>query len=237
MYKEKKILALIPARGGSKRLPRKNIKLLNGKPLVAWSIEQALASEFIDRVIVSTNDKEIAEVSRRFGAEIPFIRPEEFAADASLTIDAVIHALDFLRAQGESYDYLAMLEPTSPLRKHGDIDAGIVKLIDFPGANTLTSLGSGYLEQPRITKRLQNGFVVPYITGENQQADEAYIPYGVICLSRVESLYKNRDFYAKECIPLFIERWQNYEVDDEVDFFVIEKIMQENFSKISKGAD
>ncbi|PKP59014.1 CMP-N-acetlyneuraminic acid synthetase, partial [Candidatus Atribacteria bacterium HGW-Atribacteria-1] len=89
MYKGKTILGLIPARGGSKGVPRKNIKLLLGKPLIAWTIEQALASKYIDKVVVSTEDEEIAEISKKYGAEIPFFRPKDLATDKSLVIDAI----------------------------------------------------------------------------------------------------------------------------------------------------
>ena len=94
MYKNKKILAIIPARGGSKGLPRKNIKPLLGKPLIAWTIEQALASKYLDRVIVSTEDEEIAAISRKYCAEVPFLRPKELARDDSPTIDTLLHALN-----------------------------------------------------------------------------------------------------------------------------------------------
>src|SRR5436309_11175411 len=98
MYKGKRVLALIPARGGSKGIPRKNVREFLGKPLIAWSIEQALASERIDRLIVSTEDEEIAAVSRQFGAEVPFMRPAEFAADVSPVSEAILHTLKTLQS-------------------------------------------------------------------------------------------------------------------------------------------
>ena len=97
------MLAIIPARGGSKRLPRKNILDLAGKPLIAWTIETALVSKYIDRVIVSTDDQEIADISKKFGAEVPFIRPHQFALDSSTSIDVVIHLLDHLKDLDEQY--------------------------------------------------------------------------------------------------------------------------------------
>jgi len=238
MYKQKKILGLIPARGGSKRLPGKNIKVLNNKPLIAWTIEQALNSKFLDKVIVSTDDKEIAHISKQFRAEVPFIRPDELSSDKALSIDVAIHALEFLKTSREEYDYLALLEPTSPLRKPDDIDNGIRKLIDLPEADGLVSWGLVHLEHPMIVKRLKNNFMVPYTNlpqiKQSQEADEAYFPYGVIYLSKVESLYKNNTFYPEKTIPLLIERWQNYEIDDEVDFFVIEILIKKYMSVLSK---
>lgn len=230
MYKDKRILGLIPARGGSKRLPRKNIKLLLGKPLVAWTIEQTLKSRFLDRVIVSTDDEEIAIVSKQLGAEVPFIRPKELATDTASSVDVAIHALEFLLRIGQSYDYLALFEPTSPLRKQNDIDNGIAKLIDHPEAKNLTSLGLIHMEHPLLVKKIEDGFVIPYTDlleiHQTQQADCVYFPYGVIYISKVDSLYEDRTFFPKGSIPLFIERWQNYEIDDEIDLFIIGKIME-----------
>lgn len=229
MYKNKKILGLIPARGGSKRLPGKNIKPLLGKPLIVWTIEQALKSKLIDRVIVSTDDEAIVNISKRAGAQVPFIRPKKLASDTALSIDVALHALDLLQSQDDYYDYIALLEPTSPLRKRNDIDRGIEKLIDNPAANNLVSLGEVHLEHPLLIKKVHNGFVIPFNNPFNfskAARNKVYFPYGVIYLSKVDALYKNRDFYAKRTIPLFIERWQNYEVDDEIDFLIIEKIMR-----------
>ena len=113
---DKKVLAIIPARGGSKRLPRKNILPLGGKPLLGWTIDAANQCEHIDRVIVSTEDAEIAEVSKKFGCEIPFYRPHELSTDETTTLDVVLHLLDELEKADEHYDYVVLLQPTSPLR-------------------------------------------------------------------------------------------------------------------------
>ena len=125
MYNGHRILAVIPARGGSKRIPRKNIKNLNGLPLLAHSIREALESKLVDRVIVSTDDEEIASISARYGADVPFMRPAELAADKSPTVLCIEHALDELAAAGESYDCAVTLQPTNPLRSSDDIDKAI----------------------------------------------------------------------------------------------------------------
>jgi CMP-N,N'-diacetyllegionaminic acid synthase len=240
MYKGKKILGLIPARGGSKGLPGKNIKPLCGKPLIAWAIEQGLASKYLDKVIVSTDDEEIAKVSRSFGAEVPFMRPGELATDAAKTIDVVVHALEFLKQRGGlEFDYLALLEPTSPLRKNGDIDKSIAKLIDNgKNVDCLVSLGKISLEHPEITKSLDiNGYVKPFFEQEvtatrRQDYSSAYFPYGVIYLSKVETLFSSKTFYQERTLPFLIERWQNYEVDDIYDFMVIETILKQKMGEI-----
>ena len=129
MYKGKNILGLIPARGGSKGLPRKNIIPLLGKPLIAWTIEQALASKYLDRVVVSTDDNEIAEISKKYGAEVPFIRPKELAEDNAKGIDVVLHAIDWLKENDKQkqYDLIMLIQPVSPL----SAKEGINKAMEF----------------------------------------------------------------------------------------------------------
>ena len=119
------ILAIIPARGGSKGIPRKNIKLLAGKPLIAYSIEAAIKSEFVNRVIVSTDDDEIEQISIKYGAEV-IIRPKKLAEDDSPTIDGIIHALNILEKTGYLPDIVVLLQPTSPLRTQDDVDNAII---------------------------------------------------------------------------------------------------------------
>ena len=125
MYEGKRILAFIPARGGSKGIPHKNITPLAGKPLIQYTIDAAKQSRYIDYVLVSTDDEEIAAVARRCGAEVPFLRPPELAADTAKTIDAVLHAIETLREAGETFDSLVLLQPTSPLRTAEDINGAV----------------------------------------------------------------------------------------------------------------
>ena len=232
MCSGKSILGLIPARGGSKGLLGKNIKPLLGKPLIAWTIEQALASKYLDRVIVSTDSEEIAEISRKYGAKAPFIRPKELATDEARSEDVVFHAIEFFKDRGTNFDYVTLLEPTSPLRKNTDIDEGIEKLIDNEErAESLVSVGKIALEHPLISKKIdENGFIRPFFNRESnirrQKLEEAHFPYGVLYISKVSSLYKYRSFYQERTLAFLIERWQNYEVDDIYDFLAIEAIMK-----------
>tara|TARA_B100000902_G_scaffold8533_1_gene10693 strand:+ start:9108 stop:9827 length:720 start_codon:yes stop_codon:yes gene_type:complete len=232
MYKKKKIIAVIPARSGSKRLVNKNIKKLNGKPLVEWTIKAALSSKLIDKIFVSTDSQRIRDISTGCGLEVSFLRPSKFSKDKSPTWEAVIHALDKFKEMGEKFDYIALLEPTSPLRAKNDIDKAIKKIINNSKAETLVSLGKIYLEHPKISKKINSKkFVDPYIAvkkkiHQSQELDIAYFPYGVIYLSNVRSFYKNKTFYTSKTIPYLIERWQNYEIDDQLDFNVVENIMK-----------
>ena len=134
MYLKKTFLAIIPARGGSKRLPRKNVLNLKGKSLIGWSIEAASKSKYIDEVMVTTDDKEIAEISNFFGANVPFIRPDYLSNDFSERSEVIKHAIDFYKNELEKkFDYLIFLQPTSPLRDEIDIDKSIEYMFDKNG--------------------------------------------------------------------------------------------------------
>jgi CMP-N,N'-diacetyllegionaminic acid synthase len=232
MYKNKSILAIIPARGGSKGLPRKNIKPLLGKPLIAWTIEQALGSKYIDRVIVSTEDEEIASISKKYGAEIPFIRPKELAQDDTPTIAVIEHVIFELSRLNEKFNIVVLLEPTSPIRKNSDIDNAIEKFVDnYDIYDTLTTLGKIHLENPLIVKKIENNLVRPFME-ENvkifrrQDYPEVYFPYGVAYLAKTDCLLKNKSFYTDKTGYLMIERYQCYEIDDIYDFIAVESIMK-----------
>jgi len=238
LYKNKKIIAIIPARKGSKRLINKNIRSLNYKPLIEWTIKTALASKFLDKIFVSTDSKKIRDISINLGLETPFMRPRNLSGDKSPTWELIIDTLDKFRKKGENFDYVALLEPTSPLRKKNDIDMAVKKIINNLSAETLISLGKIHLEHPLIVKKISsNQFVKPYANFkkkifQSQQFDNAYFPYGVIYISKVTSFYKKKNFYTNKTIPYFIERWQNYEIDDFLDLKIIDKIMQHMRIKI-----
>ena len=144
----------------------------------------------------------------------------------------ILHALDEFALRGETFEYVALLEPTSPLRKKGDLDRAISKCIDNPAADALVSIGAVHMEHPAIVKKINNwGFVTPYVDDspiiyQRQQADEAFFPYGVIYLSKVEKFRETKSFYTPYTIGYEIERWQNYEIDDEFDFACVESIMK-----------
>lgn len=130
MFKLKKILAIIPARAGSKGIKDKNIIDLNGKPLIAYSIEAGLKSKYIDKVVVTTDGEEIAREAIKYGAEVPFLRPEYLSSDNAKTIDAVIHCIEEMEKLGEKYDYVVLLQPTQPLRQSWHIDEAIELILE-----------------------------------------------------------------------------------------------------------
>jgi len=132
-------LGLILARGGSQRLPRKNILPMAGKPLLAWTVEAAKAAQHLDRVVLSTDDQEIANIGQQYGANVPFLRPPELAGDTASSLDAILHALQTLQEKGERYDYVVILQPTSPLCIAQDID-GAIKLLLAKQADAVISV-------------------------------------------------------------------------------------------------
>ena len=231
MFKPR-VLALIPARGGSKGLPGKNLRLLAGKPLLVWSTEQGLATPEIARVVVSTDDPKVAAFAREAGADVPFLRPEEISGDGSPTSDAVIHALDFLSAQGDEFDAVLLLEPTSPLRAAGDL-SGAIRLLseNWDRADSVVSVGAIHTESPFVAKTISaEGFVVPLLppSGVTRRQDlpTAYFPYGVAYLTKVSAFRTVPTFYQRSTLPFLIERWQNFEIDDATDFVCVEAVMR-----------
>ncbi len=158
------ILALIPARGGSKSIPRKNIRQVGGKPLIAYSIEHALAAHSITRVIVSTDDEEIAGIARIHGAEVPFLRPAEFAQDHSPDIDVFRHALDWLRDQeGYQPEIVVHLRPTMPLRLPQTIDRAISWFMEHPEADSLRSLNPAQQSPFKMWLMNSGGYLDPVV--------------------------------------------------------------------------
>ena len=191
MYKKNKILALIPARGGSKGIKNKNIISVSGKPLIAYTIDAAKASKYIDYVYVSTDSEKIADVAIKYGALIPFMRDETLAQDTSKTIDAVMFSVNKFKEMGYDFDYLVLLQPTSPLRTGEDIDAAIEKLL----ASTYTSLVSVSKvdDNPVLIRSIDdNNCLVPILkqssTVRRQDFKDYYRVNGAIYINKISEL-------------------------------------------------
>ncbi len=238
MYNEKKILAIITARGGSKGLTGKNIRVLRGKPLIAWTIEQAKNSNLIDKLIISTDSIEIAHVSEQYGVKVPELRPAYLSTDDASSMDVLAYVLHKEEQLGYTYDYLMLLEPTSPLRKNGDLDNMIRLAVDNPDRDGVVSVGIVQLEHPIIVKKVSpKGVLIPYISDtaeayQRQQHDEALFPYGVGYMIKSAVFKKEHKIYTSNILPYYIERWQNYEIDDIYDFRCIETIMEMEADKL-----
>lgn len=232
MIDGKKVLALIPARGGSKGLPGKNIRPMCGKPLIAWSIQKAKLSKYLDMVLVTTDSPEIGDVARRHGAHVPFLRPAELATDKSSTYDAIRHALDFLRREeGLAFDYIVLLEPTSPLREDDDVDR-MLELLSASSAAFDSIISVGEVdEHPSIVRRVKGKALEPFCpelqqTTRRQDNELAYFPYGVAYIAKTEALLAENTFYTRRSTYFKIKRYQNYEIDDIYGFLCAESVMK-----------
>jgi CMP-N,N'-diacetyllegionaminic acid synthase len=225
------VFAVIPARRGSKGVPRKNTRSLLGKPLVAWTLEQALGARCIDRIIVTTDDDDVAAIALQYGVEVPFMRPPELATDEAPTIDAVLHALDFYRSEAAQPEYVVLLEPTSPVRAETDIDA-VVRSIhrQRDRFDAIVTVGE-VREHPSIVKRIIGDRLVPFCPelrngGRRQDNEPAYFPFGVAYAAKTAVLRSERTFYPARCTYFALQRYQHHEIDDLWDFQLAETLMQ-----------
>lgn len=231
MINGKKILAIIPARGGSKRLPKKNVRNLCGKPLISWTIDTARQSKYIDRLIVSTDDEETARLSQEIGAEVPFMRPHELSTDSTTSIDVVNHALQCMSDNNEKFDYVMLLQPTSPLRTSEHIDEAI-ELLESKSATGIVSVckleyphkWSGVLpEDHSLDNFLQK-------TGEGQREQNYNLTHrlnGSIYIMKIDS-----GLSCRRCIPVtngfayVMDSACSVDIDTLEDFEQVEKILQ-----------
>lgn len=218
MIREKRILAIIPARGGSKGVPRKNIRDLAGRPLIAWTIASARESKYLDRLIVSTEDEEIASIARQFGAEVPFMRPPELAQDGSSGIDPVIHALETLP---EKYDYMVLLQPTSPFRNAEDIDQAI-ELCIGSGAESCVSVTENskspywaYKIDPQ--KRLEPLFPVEEKIACRQQLPKTYAQNGAIFVASCAFVLATASLQNRQTLAYIMPPERSLDIDSELD--------------------
>lgn len=214
----KKVLAVIPARGGSKGVPRKNIKPLAGKPLIGWTIEAVRESSLIDRVVVSTEDLEIAEIARSLDAEVPFLRPKELATDEASGMGAVLHALQEL----PGFDYVVLLQPTSPLRHTSDID-GAIGVCVHEGALSCVSVCEVKERPEHCYFRDNSGRLSPVLpfkekTVRRQDLPPVYCLNGAIYVAKVSWLLEHKSFITKETRAWVMSRERSIDIDDLSDF-------------------
>ena len=228
--KKYKIIAIIPARGGSKRLPKKNIRTFLGKPLIAWTIERALKSKYLDRVIVSTDNKEIAEISKKYGAEV-IKRPKNLAGDKSKVIDTVFQLLNVLKAERYNPEIVVLLQPTSPLRTTNDINGAIQlflknkceAVISFHESDSILwsfKMGKKYLK-PILGDK--------YLKQRSQDLTKVYVPNGALYVFTPKNLLKYKSFYAKDLLPYIMSSQRSMDIDREIDLKLAELIMKRKF--------
>lgn len=228
MSRSYKVLAVIPARGGSKGIPHKNLVPLNGRPLISYTIEAARECSFIDRIIVSTDDPEIRDVAIEWGAEAPFLRPAYLSDDTAKSIDVLIHAVDFCKREDDPYDIVVLLQPTSPLRTGEDIK-GALEWFAKTGCDSLCSV-SPLRENPVLTRTMNKdtGLLLPFLktqsTVRRQDMAEYYHVNGAIYINYCTDLTPETSLNDNECGYL-MDRLHSADVDTEDDLLYCEYIL------------
>ncbi len=225
----KTILAIIPARGGSKGVPRKNVRMAAGKPLIAWSIVEAQKSKYIDRLILSSEDEEIISVARQWKCDVPFLRPAELATDDVSGIEPVLHAIGSLQ---EKYDYVVLLQPTSPLRIAEDIDGCIQKCVlkDSPACVTVTEPEKSpyWMFYMNDSER-----IVPLIEQENivllrQNLKNLYVLNGSVYVAKIDWFVRNKKFITDETTAYVMPKDRSIDIDTELDFTFCEFLLKKD---------
>lgn len=227
------ILAIVPARSGSKSVVNKNIRLINNKPMMAYSIEHALNSKLINRVIVSTDSEEYAEIARQYGAEVPFIRPAEYATDTALDIDVFRHALSFLKeTEGYEADIVVQLRPTYPYRDPADIDAMIQLMIDDPQTDAVRSVMLNEVVPHKMWYMADDNQITPILTDipeaynmPRQQLPKTYYQNGNVDVLRPANIFEMNSMTGKKIKGY--EMKEMYDVDTEADFARVAAFMKD----------
>jgi CMP-N,N'-diacetyllegionaminic acid synthase len=226
-----KILAIIPARSGSKGLKDKNIKCLNGKPMINYTIEAALESEVFSNVVVSTDSQKYADIAGKAGAEVPFIRPDNLAKDESTTNDVILHAISEMENTNDEYDCFMLLQPTSPLRTAENIKKAY-SLFKEKNANAVVSVCETE-HSPLWSSTLDNSLSLDNFLNKNEDKRRQELPTyyrlnGAIYLTKVNYYKKYKDFYLNKSYAYIMNKRESVDVDDIIDFRLTEILMKEN---------
>jgi N-acylneuraminate cytidylyltransferase len=229
------VLAIIPARGGSKSIPRKNIRPFAGHPLIAYSIAAGLAAETVSRVVVSTDDEQIAAISRRYGAETPFMRPEEISQDDTPDLPVFQHALRWLR-ENEGYrpEMIVQLRPTSPLRRVRHIDQAVHRLLDRPEANAVRTVCVPFQNPFKMWQIANDGFMTPLIQIEHpepynlprQSLPEVYWQTGYVDAAWSKTILEKNSMTGERILPLEIEASEWIDIDSPDDWRRAERLLE-----------
>lgn len=226
------ILAIIPARSGSKSVPHKNIRNINGKPMLAYSIEHAKASKYINRIIVSTDSNEYAKIALEYGAEVPFLRPEEYATDTSLDIDVFRHALKTLKeTEGYEADIVVQLRPTYPIRDVKDIDAMIEMVVESETVDSVRSIGPAKEIPYKMWHMNEDGRITPIMTTikecynmPRQELPKVYYQNACIDVLRPRVIFEMNSMSGNEILGYVMDK--NFDIDTEEEFKVAEEYLK-----------
>lgn len=217
-------VAIITARGGSRRVPGKNLRPLAGRPLIDWTIASALTCGAVDRVVVSTEDDAIAAQALAAGADVPFRRPAELASDSASSADTVLHALETLRGMGDHFDFAVLLQPTSPFRTAADIEASLA-LLSESGAETCVSVSVVSKRPTWFFDVDANGRMTPMVDGDNGPSPKTvYMLNGAVYAFRVAWFLEHRRFRDDETVALTMPEERSLDIDTPHEFHVAEAL-------------
>ena len=226
-----RVLGLVPARGGSKGVPRKNVRLLCGKPLLRYTAESALAARRLARVVLTTEDEEIAELGRQCGLEVPFLRPAVLAGDETPMIPVVQHAIAALADFGDTFDAVCLLQPTNPFRQSSDID-GAIDLLESTGADSVISfVDAGEKHPARMKYITEEGRVIdpPFAEAcegqRRQELPKIYLREGSIYVTRTTVLMREGSFKGRDCRGWIVPEERACNIDTPFDLFIAEQIL------------
>lgn len=235
MYLDKKIIGLIPARGGSKRLPGKNTMQFNGHPLISWSIRAGMRSKYIDDIVVSTEDEDIAKISKKYGADVPFKRPMSLAEDDSTTIDVILHALEFFSKELRHYDYIFLLQPTSPLRTNTHIDESIEFFFE-KGADSVIGVSEVSHPIEWASQLSDEGTMEDFYNslnniGSGDKTSKHFMINGAIYFISTQKLLETKSIIQKHnSFGFEMDRKYSIDIDHQLDFdyaeFISKKILR-----------
>lgn len=229
MYKDKKILAVIPARGGSKGIPSKNIFNVGGQPLIKYTIDCAKNSKYLDRAVISTDSLEIKRVAEEYGGDVPFMRPAELALDTSKTIDCIVHAVNSLKEMGEEYDYVMIIQNTVPLRKGWHVDESIEKIVD---SNERSLVSVTEVEQHPILMRTLNedgtlkNLLPMSSTMRRQDFPKFYKVDGAIAIQKIDEEFNLNTSINDGKLAYIMESKYSIDIDNYIDIKVIEYYLE-----------
>jgi CMP-N,N'-diacetyllegionaminic acid synthase len=226
-----RVLGLIPARGGSKGIPHKNICVVAGKPLLQYTTEAALAARRLNRVVLSTEDEQIAELGRCYGVEVPFLRPAELAQDTSPMLPVVQHAVRMLQASGEHFDAVCLLQPTNPMRRASDIDEAIQLLERTQADSVISFVEVGDSHPARMKYLTADGRVIdpPFaeeVEGQRRQdLPKLYLREGSIYLTRTAVIMQRNSLRGNDCRAFIISPERACNIDGPLDLFIAEQLL------------
>ena len=226
--KKRNILAIIPARSGSKRIKKKNVKILSGKPLISYTIEAAIKSKYLDKIIVSSDSEEVLNIAKQFNTET-IKRLKILSRDKSKTIDVVFNVIDVLKKKGYCPDIVVLLQPTSPLRTTYDIDKSIEIFINQKCKSVISvselkdSLHWSFIEKNKFINPV---FGWKYLKHRSQDLPKVYIPNGAIYIFTEKQIKESNSFYSRKILPYIMPEERSIDIDSKIDFMVVELLIK-----------